>query len=203
MSSVSTHESPGAAQTPEAQRCVQGDSLLYSMPMMDDAPWLAEEPLGGRQTMGARTKRSGEHTLTPQALRAVFRRQGLDVCDVFRRYKRRKSQSDRIGQKRRDIQRAETEPDQRYHGWQDGDQTMQIERDVRGGSMARLRVVSMGLVEWIGVHEARNSRHGNQAHHQYGQDFPGFCSRRSQHERRTPSDKLTPELFLRYISLKM
>ena len=27
---------------------------------------------------------------------------------------------------------------------------MQIERDVRGGGMAMLRVVSMGLVEWIG-----------------------------------------------------
>jgi hypothetical protein len=170
---------------------------------MDDAPWLAEEPLGGRQTMGAQTKLLGRHTLTPQALHAVFRRQGLDVCDVFRRDKWRKNQSDRIGQKGRDIQRTETEPDQRYHGWQDGDQTMQIERDVRGGGMAMLRVVSMGLVEWIGVHEARDSRQGNQAHHQYGKDFPGFCSRRSQHRRLAPSYRLTPELCLGYISIKM
>ena len=170
---------------------------------MDDVPWLVEEPLGGRQTMGAQIKLIGGHTLTPQALRAVFRRQGLDVCDVFRRSKRRKSQSDRIGQKGRDIQRAETEPDQRYHGWQDGNQTMQIERDVRGGGMAMLRVVSMGLVErMMGVHEARDSRHSNEAHHQYGQDFPGFCSRRSQHERLTPTYRLTPELCLGYMSVK-
>ena len=79
----------------------------------------------------------------------------LDVYDVFRRDKRRKNQSDRIGQKGHNIQRAETEPDQRYHGWQDGDQTMQIERDVRGGGMAMLRVVSMGLVEWIGARGTR------------------------------------------------
>ena len=153
--------------------------------------------------MGAQTKLSGVHTLTPQALRAVFRRQGLNVCDVFRRYKRRKNQSDRIGQKGRDIQRAETEPDQRYHGWQDGDQTVQIKCDVRGGGMTMLRVVSMGLVEWIGVHEARDSRQGNQAHHQHGKDFPGFCSRRSQHGRLTPSYRLIPELFLGYIAIKM
>ncbi len=153
--------------------------------------------------MGAQIKLIGGHTLTPQALRAVFRSQGLDVCDVFRRSKRRKSQSDRIGQKGRDIQRAETEPDQRYHGWQDGNQTMQIERDVRGGGMAMLRVVSMGLVErMMGVHEARDSRHSNEAHHQYGQDFPGFCSRRSQHERLTPTYRLTPELCLGYMSVK-
>ena len=90
---------------------------------MNDAPWLVGKPLGRGQTVDktpvwlGRRPRAAMHGVQPQALHAVWRRQGLDGGDVFRRYEWRKSQSDRIDQEGREIQYTETEPDERYHGW--------------------------------------------------------------------------------------
>jgi hypothetical protein len=117
--------------------------------------------------LGRRT-RAETHGAQPQALRAVFRRQELDVCGVFRRYERRKRGDYRLGQQDRETQRTETEPDQHDRPWEDSHKTVQIECEVRRRGrrgMAMSLVGSLHLVDTIGVHEAHHRSHGEQTRH--------------------------------------
>ena len=112
--------------------------------------------------------RAETHGAQPQALRAVFRRQRLYVCDVFRRNERRKRRDYRLGQQDREIQRTKTEPEQHDHPWENSHETMQIEREVRRRGrrgMAMSLVGTLPLVDTISVYEAHHRSHGEQTRH--------------------------------------
>ena len=118
-----------------------------------------------------------EETGDTEVRRAAFRRQVLGVCESFGRNKGRKQWDERMGPEDGEIECTETEPDQHDCRRQDGEQTMQIEGDVRRGGRGGMVMSLVGcgcLADTIGMDKAHCRGHGHETGNEDNEYLPGF-----------------------------